>query len=100
MLFGPVEKNICKYQDIEDTYTNNLDTWLANLYFGITKRDTLGNPYTVHLVLDKDTEKRHAKYMQLYDEDEVDVDKTASQRALPEGGQNSTEDCSRFSDGE
>ena len=90
MLFGPVDKNICKYQDIEDTYTNNLDTWLANLYFGITKRDTLGNPYTVRLVLDKDTEKRHAKYMQLYDEDEADVDKTASQRALPEVGQSGT----------
>ena len=75
-----MDKTICKYQDIENSYTANLDTWLANLYFGVMKKDTLGNPYTVHLVLDEDTQKRHDKYMQLYDEGDLEGDKTASQK--------------------
>jgi len=63
---------VSKYQEIEDVYTNDLDTWLANLYFIIQRRDTLANPYSVQLVLDEDSKQRHEKYIEVNRDDELD----------------------------
>ena len=52
---------IDKYSDVEKTYRTSIDNWLCNMYFSIKKKDTLANPYTVQLVLDADTQERHAR---------------------------------------
>ena len=38
MLFGPVNKSLNKYRDIEEIYKNNIDDWLCNFYFSIRKK--------------------------------------------------------------
>jgi hypothetical protein len=65
LLVGPVDDSICRYQEIENMYTTNLDCWLANLYFTIERRDSLAIPDSVKLVLDEETKQRHEKYMLL-----------------------------------
>lgn len=65
-----MDDNICRYQEIEQVYTTNLDTWLANLYFTIERRDTLAIPNSVKLVLDEETKQRHEKYMLLEEQKE------------------------------
>lgn len=54
MLFGSIDRSMDKYSDIEKAYRENLDSWLSNLYFSIRQKDSLGNPYTVQLILDND----------------------------------------------
>ena len=53
-----------KYCDIEKSYKTNVDNWLCNLYFSLSKKDSLANPYSVQLVLDEDTKNRHEKYLE------------------------------------
>ncbi len=62
MLFGPVDAERSKYRDIESAYRDDIDAWLANLYFVVQRRDLLPNPYTVNLVLDNETRQRHKRW--------------------------------------
>jgi hypothetical protein len=51
MMFGPVDNGIDKFRDIENAYRRNLDEWLCNMYFEITRRSNVSK-YAVKLVLD------------------------------------------------
>ena len=35
MMYGPFDSGIYNYRDIQSAYNNNLDLWLANLYFEV-----------------------------------------------------------------
>jgi len=69
MLFGPVDRDITRYIEIENSYRNSLDSWLANLYFTLSQKDKLGNSNSAQLVLDEDTKNRHKIYEKI-DENE------------------------------
>lgn len=66
-----MDTSIVKYQTFEDTYRDDIDTWIANMYFSIARKDTLANPYTVQLVLDDDTKERHRKHTAIDNSDET-----------------------------
>lgn len=45
MLFGPVNKTVNKYRDIEKRYKENLDNWVCNLYFSVRRKISRGKDY-------------------------------------------------------
>ena len=53
LLFGPVDNSIKRYEDIENTIRNNLDTWICNLYFSIILEEALDKPYVAELNYNK-----------------------------------------------
>ncbi len=69
MLFGPVDTSIVKYQEIENAYRDDIDVWMSNMYFVVSRKDTLANPYTVQLVLDEETKKRYDKHPETGEDD-------------------------------
>jgi hypothetical protein len=70
--------------DIEKRYKTGIDNWLCNMYFGISKKDTLANPYSVQLVLDAETEERHARLIQAQ-ELQTAIDQRSSAKQLHAG---------------
>jgi len=56
MLFGPVDKDIDKYRDIERRYKESLDRWICNLYFCIRRKDTTERSYLANLMADSNSD--------------------------------------------
>lgn len=56
MLFGPVDKDIDKYRDIERRYKESLDRWICNLYFSIRRKDTTERSYLANLMTDSNSD--------------------------------------------
>lgn len=61
MLFGPVDRNLDKYRDIERVYKESLDKWICNLYFYVRRKDSIGKSYLENLIMDSNTELTYRK---------------------------------------